>query len=156
MQCSVFSSFIKLKIGPIPGVEEEGGGRVKDTEGLLPATVLSHRRGGRGGAGSCVSPCLSRLSVKFLCLDNTEWQTSFPIDLLSLLVLIRELQPARLNVVFWTLTSLARHPSALSPRPRVVHGVQHQSSQLNQSELGELEWGIALYLPLCSGVQQLW
>lgn len=37
------------------------------------------------------------------------------------------------------LTSLERlHPSYT----RVIHGVLHQSSQLNQSELGEPKWGL--------------
>lgn len=41
-----------------------------------------------------------------------------------------------------SVTALPRDPSILSPHPRAIHGVQHQSSQLNQSELGELEWGL--------------
>lgn len=41
-----------------------------------------------------------------------------------------------------SLTALPGDPSILSPHPRAIHGVQHQSSQLNQSELGELEWGL--------------
>lgn len=45
-------------------------------------------------------------------------------------------------VLYPLLTSLARYQSILFLHPRVIHGVQHQYSQLNQSELGELEWGL--------------
>lgn len=59
MQCRVFSSFIKFKIGPIPGGEEEGRGKERDRKAA--SIVLNHIR--KWEISLSLSLCLSSIVI---------------------------------------------------------------------------------------------
>lgn len=80
-----------------------------------------------------------RYSFAFFAHFNPALKNSSDHSLRYSLTSAAELHPWRSGS---PITALARDPSILLPHPRAIHGVQHQSSQLNQSELGEPEWGL--------------